>query len=73
MNLDFKTTQEDENYLAWLESIDVLGLAIDLQELKKKLESAPPAARETPIFSYLHGFYDGRFLHEELKKKEIYQ
>ena len=73
MNLDFKVTEEDESYLSWLESIDVLGLSIDLAELKKKLESAPLAARETPVFSYLHGLYDGRFLHEELKKKEICQ
>jgi len=69
MNLDFNVTDEDETYLNWLESIDVLGLAIDLDELKKKLESAPLAARETPIFAYLHGLYDGRFLHEELKGK----
>jgi hypothetical protein len=57
---------EREEVLDWLERADRNGLDMDLEELRVILEQAPASAHKTAEYHYLRGYYDCKFLKEEI-------
>lgn len=50
----------------WEIKMEMIGLHIPLDDLRKELLNAPAEIRLSPIYNYYSGFADCRFLHEEL-------
>lgn len=50
----------------WEIKMELLGLNISLNDLKKELQVAPQQIHGSPIYNYYAGFCDCRFLFEEL-------
>lgn len=59
---------QPEVVLDWLDMMDRQGLSMPLPEMERLLDEAPQAACSAEEYHYLRGLYDGRFLHEELRR-----